>query len=204
MSVRVGLRPMSRPLGAPCNPEWFSDFEADAVGAVPAGWAEVYGQFRVRDDYAKVGVHSVRLVYQAAQTLIGYRLTPCAPSTGRLQWYWRIQGAAETRTRVDVVTTVGSFVALEMIVGRTHFRYTDGTWQDVPNSPAPVSNTWYTMDVRASTLTNKWKVLINGYDSGWLNPAATGGTFAQVNAIINYNYPPTYAWWDEVRWGITI
>lgn len=183
--------------------EWFSDFEADTVGSVPAGWIESDGRFKVRDDQAAVGSHSVR-IDRAGGLGIGLRYFRAKPTTARLQFDWRIQATvgSDRNSRVWINGDGGNYVRLEwgnlsqMLRG-----YDGGSRINIKGGMLP--NTWYHFDVRCDIPNNRWKVIINATDSGWLAPRYPS-TYLSYIRMDNYSatYAVTYAWWDEVDFSI--
>lgn len=187
--------------------DWLSDFEADAVGSVPDGWTEVDGYFRVREDQAAVGSHSVRMD-RAAGYSIGRRYFRTQPTEIRLQWYWRMQEvpAQNRRPLARVNGESNAFMSLQWLHQLNQFIYLNsaGGWSVIPNSPAPVENQWYHFDARLSCITDKWKVIIDAVnDSGWLDTRYPTSYLSFIR-FCNYSaaLAPTYIWVDDVDFSI--
>ena len=184
--------------------EWLSDFEGDSVGSVPAGWIESDPQFRVRDDQAAVGSHSVR-VDRTQGLSIGLRYFRARPTTARLQFYWRIEaGASDRNSSVRINGDGGAYVLLQWWnINQTVTGYNGGSRVNIKGSM--LQNTWYLFDVRCDIPNNRWKVIINATDSGWLAPRYSS-TYLSYIRMDNYSsqYAVDHAWWDEVDFSIAL
>ena len=184
--------------------DWFSDFEADAVGSVPAGWIQEESYFKVRDDQAAVGSHSVRME-RTAGLARGKRYFRANPTQLRLQWRWRMEalGGQDRVTRAILYGDAGAFMYIWWSNAPQRFRYYDGSYKYVPNVPAGAVNQWFTIDARMDAETDRWKLIIDGVDSGWID-SWYSATYLDYIRFDNYSgtYAPTNVWIDEVDFSI--
>lgn len=186
---------------------WESDFESDAVGAVPAGWTEADGNFKVRDDQAAVGSQSARMD-RSAGVCIGQRSFRSQPTEIRLKWYWRVwNAAAQTRSAMaELRGDGGRFVwwNWQVRTGVIIYLNSAGGWSTIPNSPTLNTNQWYHFDLRLSCVTDKWKVIIDAVnDSGWLDTRYPSSYFTRIRFDNkDVAYAPTNIWVDEVEFEV--
>jgi hypothetical protein len=183
---------------------WFDDFENEIIGEVPAGWNKIGGTLedtiQVSDDHSYLGIKSLKLHEHGGDSencrVESDRFDGC--SSLIFGTWFRIKGSYEDRAAIKLKDeNRQSTVSINCIIDRYWGYLSEDGWLKIDGSPKPRINTWYHVKIVADGDLDRFKVIIDDFESDWLIGVSTWVTLNYIEFRGNSNYPSD-SWYDNV------
>jgi len=165
----------------------------------------------------------------ASRLLIVNNIT-ATPTHGTIEFWMRTNDTSKLHSYNCVGDNlIGATAFLQLKIENDVWRYTDYTViTDVPNVPIPQNNTWHKISIHfrcggapayQGLSDNKWKIIIDGVDSGELNPRGTTHNYLTHFNIktefidegysvyidgVGYSWDPNYNIGDNLKQGLLL
>lgn len=179
-------------------------FEKTSIGARPIGWSPLGSSFdtvNVQDNHSYSPTKSLKLHENGGDgnhceiTITGVNATRNLLLDMRFMISGEPGGLAVFKLRNEEGKGI---VSINCRSDDRWGYFSPGGWRAIANLPTPVAGKWYRVQILADRELQKARIIVDGYDSGWLESRRSWESIKEIGFRGNDNFPAD-SWYDDIK-----